>query len=100
MKMSDNISGCGGIGRRARFRFWCPRRAGSSPVTRINAQTLNDKGLGFFICLNEKIFGASIWRILKRCFGRITVKIWLRTTASPFLHAENNIKYKKLKTTM
>ena len=26
--------GYGGIGRRARFRFWCPRRAGSSPVTR------------------------------------------------------------------
>ena len=28
--------GYGGIGRRARFRFWCPRRAGSSPVTRTN----------------------------------------------------------------
>ncbi len=28
-------SGHGGIGRRARFRFWCPRRAGSSPVARI-----------------------------------------------------------------
>ena len=26
--------GYGGIGRRARFRFWCLRRAGSSPVTR------------------------------------------------------------------
>ena len=25
--------GYGGIGRRARCRFWCPRRAGSSPVT-------------------------------------------------------------------
>ena len=29
-------SGYGGIGRRARFRFWCPRRAGSSPVIRRN----------------------------------------------------------------
>ena len=29
------LCGCGGIGRRARFRFWCPRRAGSSPVIRI-----------------------------------------------------------------
>ena len=29
------ISGYGGIGRRARFRFWCLRRAGSSPVVRI-----------------------------------------------------------------
>ena len=28
------ISGYGGIGRRARFRFWCLRRAGSSPVIR------------------------------------------------------------------
>ena len=28
------ICGCGGIGRRARFRFWCLRRAGSSPVIR------------------------------------------------------------------
>ena len=27
--------GYGGIGRRARFRFWCLRRAGSSPVIRI-----------------------------------------------------------------
>lgn len=27
--------GYGGIGRRARFRFWCLRRAGSSPVARI-----------------------------------------------------------------
>ena len=27
--------GYGGIGRRARFRIWCPRRAGSSPVIRI-----------------------------------------------------------------
>ena len=26
--------GYGGIGRRARFRFWCLRRAGSSPVIR------------------------------------------------------------------
>ena len=29
--------GYGGIGRRARFRFWCPRRAGSSPVTRTSS---------------------------------------------------------------
>ncbi len=29
-----NICGCGGIGRRARFRFWWHPRAGSSPVTR------------------------------------------------------------------
>ena len=29
------ICGYGGIGRRARFRFWCLRRAGSSPVARI-----------------------------------------------------------------
>ena len=28
------IGGYGGIGRRARFRFWCLRRAGSSPVIR------------------------------------------------------------------
>ena len=28
------VRGHGGIGRRARFRFWCPRRAGSSPVAR------------------------------------------------------------------
>lgn len=28
------ICGYGGIGRRARFRFWCLRRAGSSPVIR------------------------------------------------------------------
>ncbi len=28
--------GYGGIGRRARFRFWCLRRAGSSPVIRRN----------------------------------------------------------------
>ena len=28
------ICGCGGIGRRARFRFWWHPRAGSSPVTR------------------------------------------------------------------
>ena len=30
------IGGCGGIGRRARLRIWCLRRAGSSPVTRTN----------------------------------------------------------------
>ena len=29
------ICGYGGIGRRARFRFWCLRRAGSSPVIRM-----------------------------------------------------------------
>ena len=28
------LCGHGGIGRRARFRFWCLRRAGSSPVIR------------------------------------------------------------------
>ena len=28
------LQGHGGIGRRARFRFWCLRRAGSSPVAR------------------------------------------------------------------
>ena len=28
------LCGYGGIGRRARFRFWCLRRAGSSPVIR------------------------------------------------------------------
>ena len=28
------LCGYGGIGRRARLRIWCPRRAGSSPVTR------------------------------------------------------------------
>ena len=28
------LCGCGGIGRRARFRFWWQNRAGSSPVTR------------------------------------------------------------------
>ena len=33
--VNSHMRGCGGIGRRARFRFWCPRRAGSSPVTRI-----------------------------------------------------------------
>ena len=33
--MGTATGGYGGIGRRARFRFWCPRRAGSSPVIRI-----------------------------------------------------------------
>ena len=28
------LCGCGGTGRRARLRIWCPRRAGSIPVTR------------------------------------------------------------------
>ena len=37
--------GYGGIGRRARFRFWCPRRAGSSPVTRTSK-----KRCGILIC--------------------------------------------------
>ena len=32
--LSVFICGCGGIGRRARFRFWWLHRAGSSPVTR------------------------------------------------------------------
>ena len=30
----QQICGYGGIGRRARFRIWCLRRAGSSPVIR------------------------------------------------------------------
>lgn len=34
------ICGYGGIGRRARFRFWCPRRAGSSPVARIKKRCI------------------------------------------------------------
>ena len=34
------IRGHGGIGRRARFRFWCPRRAGSSPVARIKKRCI------------------------------------------------------------
>ena len=33
-RKSNQPGGHGGIGRRARFRFWCPRRAGSSPVVR------------------------------------------------------------------
>ena len=31
----QQLCGYGGIGRRARFRIWCLRRAGSSPVIRI-----------------------------------------------------------------
>ena len=34
------ICGCGGIGRRARLRIWCPRRAGSSPVIRTKPKNL------------------------------------------------------------
>ena len=40
--------GYGGIGRRARFRFWCPRRAGSSPVTRTSKKTLWNLSTAFF----------------------------------------------------
>ena len=43
--------GYGGIGRRARFRFWCPRRAGSSPVTRTSKKTLWNLSTAFFFCL-------------------------------------------------
>ena len=35
------ICGYGGIGRRARFRFWCLRRAGSSPVIRSTPKCWN-----------------------------------------------------------
>ena len=42
--------GYGGIGRRARFRFWCPRRAGSSPVTRTSKKTLWNLSTAFFFC--------------------------------------------------
>ena len=32
---SISICGCGGIGRRARLKIWCPQgRVGSSPTTR------------------------------------------------------------------
>ena len=41
--------GYGGIGRRARFRFWCPRRAGSSPVTRTSKKTLWNLSTAFFL---------------------------------------------------
>ena len=39
------LCGYGGIGRRARFRFWCLRRAGSSPVIRRKgSETPENKG--------------------------------------------------------
>ena len=45
------ICGYGGIGRRARFRFWCPRRAGSSPVTRTMFFTTS-----LFECVVQVVF--------------------------------------------
>ncbi len=42
------IRGYGGIGRRARLRIWCPRRAGSSPVTRTK-QDPNHLGSDFVL---------------------------------------------------
>ena len=47
-----DIRGHGGIGRRARFRFWCPRRAGSSPVARIKKRciVMIHGDAAFFLC--------------------------------------------------
>ena len=46
------LCGYGGIGRRARFRFWWKYRAGSSPVTRIRApdswKSLESGALSFY----------------------------------------------------
>ena len=47
-----HIRGHGGIGRRARFRFWCHRRAGSSPVARI--QKSSGKQSILRICATKK----------------------------------------------
>ena len=43
--------GYGGIGRRARFRFWCPRRAGSSPVTRTSKKNAVESLHSVFLLL-------------------------------------------------
>ena len=46
-----NIScGYGGIGRRARFRFWCLRRAGSSPVIRTTSKKQQLQGKPCICC--------------------------------------------------
>ena len=46
------LCGCGGIGRRARFRFWCLRRAGSSPVIRTKKQGSHMRTLFLFYLLS------------------------------------------------
>ncbi len=51
-KTSNFICGCGGIGRRVRFRFlWSQGCAGSSPVTR--TKNPKAKAFGFFICVRR-----------------------------------------------
>ena len=47
------ICGYGGIGRRARFRIWCLRRAGSSPVIRTDqiSRTFENGVFGIFLFL-------------------------------------------------
>ena len=37
-----NTCACGGIGRRARLRIWCPRREGSSPFRRTIPSVLTE----------------------------------------------------------
>ena len=73
-RFSISSCGCGGIGRRARFRFWCPRRAGSSPVTRIflENKVFLKKSFGeirgiFYVNINSKNRRYYIFRISNWC---------------------------------
>ena len=67
------ISGYGGIGRRARFRFWCLRRAGSSPVNRTRMSILKpalkkNSGLSSFYRVSSSI----LWvELLTSFFARL-----------------------------
>ena len=51
-KKSANICECAGIGRQARLRGVCPRRTGSSPVTRTKIQN-RPFGLFWIFYLDE-----------------------------------------------
>ena len=66
--------GYGGIGRRARFRFWCPRRAGSSPVTRTMTNVLTafscQRTFVIFYLLNSDITGGVVHNYAFSCIYR------------------------------
>ena len=68
------LCGYGGIGRRAGFRVQCPRRAGSSPVSRTMTNVLTafscQRTFVIFYLLNSDITGGVVHNYACSCIHR------------------------------
>ena len=82
------MCGCGGTGRRARLRIWCPRRAGSIPVIR---SLKSPKCRAFFCAENSSSFFAVL-RLFNIDLIWMMGQVWYSNSCWKFIYSNRNYK--------